>query len=196
VPKLTRPVRLPLMAAAGLALIILALAWLPGGLELSVTPVKGGGPLLVLPLEPGERFTLHYYHSVENAPIWEEHSLDKAGRIYIEEERYLKFGAGMGKMPGVGKMVTKGPYEAIVDMHMPTGDFVLRVGSAGVDHTILWRGTASNLSAVAPHQAVQFGGRPVSLLHRLMREIWPHPATPKKNGALNQGSVDVTRQPR
>lgn len=183
-PKLTRPVRLPLMAAAGLALIILALAWLPGGLELSVTPVKGGDPLLVLPLEPGERFTLHYYHSVENAPIWEEHSLDEAGRIYIEEERYLKFGAGMGKMPGVGKMVTKGPYEAIVDMHMPTGDFVLRVGSVGVDHTILWRGTASNLSAVAPHQAVQFVGRPVSLLHRLWRSLAPHPATPQYEGDI------------
>ncbi len=181
------PVRLPLLAAAGLALTILTLAWLPGGLELSVTPVKGGAPLVVLPLEPGERFTLHYYHSVENAPIWEEHSTDKSGRIYIEEERYLKFGAGMGKMPGVGKMVTKGPYEAIVDMHQPTGDFVLRVGSRGVDHTILWRGTATNLSARAPHQAVQFEARPVSLLHKLMRRVLPHPATPQKGGTKITG---------
>ena len=50
-----------------------------GGLELKIAPVKGGLPLLVLPMEPGERFTLHYYHSVENAPIWEEHSLDEKG---------------------------------------------------------------------------------------------------------------------
>jgi hypothetical protein len=152
---------------------------LSGGLELTVTPVKGGPPLLVLPLKPGERFTIRYYHSVENAPIWEEHSLDADGRIFIEAERYLKFGAGMGRMPGVGRMLRRGEYEVVEDMHMPTGDFVLRVGSPGVDHTIIWRGHSKNLSAVAPHAAVQFFGRPVSLGYRLWRRILPHPATPR-----------------
>ena len=172
--------RLPLMVAAGLTAAFFLIGWqLPGGLELTVTPVKGGPPLLVLPLQPGERFTLHYFHSVENAPIWEEHSLDAAGRIYIEEERYLKFGAGMGRMPGVGRLVQRGEYEVIEDMHMPTGDFVLRVGSPGVDHTVIWRGRRKNLSAVAPHTAVQFSGRPVSMLYRLWRRIKPHPATPQ-----------------
>ncbi len=168
-----------LMAAIGLAMLLLAAARiLPGGLELRITPVKGGPPLLVLPLEPGEHFTVHYYHSVENAPIWETHSLDPSGRIFIEEERYLKFGAGMGKMPGVGRMVTRGPYEVIEDMHMPTGDFVLRIGSGGVDHTIIWRGSRTNLSARAPHVAVQFSARRVSLLHYLWRHLFPHDATP------------------
>ena len=97
---------------------------LPGGLELCITPVEKAEPLLVLPLAPGEPFTLHYMHSVENAPIWETHRVDHKGRIYIEEERYLKFGAGMGHMPGVGRMVRRGPYEVIENMHMPTGDFV------------------------------------------------------------------------
>lgn len=165
--------------AAGLVLIGFALVLvIPDGLELRVVPVKGGAPLLILPLEPGERFTLHYYHSVENAPIWEEHSLDEKGRIYIEEERYLKFGAGMGRMPGVGRMVRRGPYEAIEDMHMPTGNFILRVGSPGVDHTVIWRGHSSNLSAVVPHVAVQFSARPVSFLYSLWRGVFPHPATP------------------
>jgi hypothetical protein len=165
--------------SAGLVILLVALAWfMPGNLELTVMPVQGGEPLLVLPLAPGERFTLHYYHSVENAPIWEEHSLDKAGTIYVEEERYLKFGAGMGRMPGVGKMVKQGPYEAIVNMHMPTGDFILRIGSRGVDHTIIWRGVPTNLSAVAPHRAVKFSARPVNLMYKLWRRVAPHPATP------------------
>ena len=172
--------RLPLMVAAGLAAVFFLASWrLPGGLELTVTPLKGGAPLLALPLQPGERFTLHYYHSVEKAPIWEEHSLDAAGRIFIEEERYFKFGAGMGRMPGVGRMVKQGDYEAIENMHMPTGDFVLRVGSPGVDHTVIWRGRRTNLSAVAPHAAVQFSARPVSLLYNLWRRMVPHPATPQ-----------------
>lgn len=176
---LTGKRRLPLMVAAGLIVAFLLVSWrLPGGLELIVTPIKGGPPLLAVPLQPGERFTIHYYHSVENTPIWEEHSLDATGRIFIEEERYLKFGAGMGRMPGVGRMVRRGEYEVIENMHMPTGDFVLRVGSRGVDHTVIWRGRSKNLSAVAPHVAVQFSARPVSLLYRLWRRLVPHPATP------------------
>jgi hypothetical protein len=167
------------IAGFGLALLLTAAALImPGGLELRITPIRGGAPLMVLPLEAGEPFTIHYYHSVENAPIWEVHSLDPSGRLFIEEERYLKFGAGMGKMPGVGHMVTRGPYEVIADMHMPTGNFVLRIGSVGVDHTILWRGTRTNLSALAPHAAVQFSARPVSLLYRFWTHAFPHDATP------------------
>lgn len=177
---MSRPFRIVIPAAVCLLILSLIVAGLsPGGLELTITPVKGGPPLLVLPLQPEERFTIHYYHSVENAPIWEVHALDKNGRIFIEEERYLKFGAGMGRMPGVGRMVYREPYEVIEDMHMPTGNFVLRIGSHGVDHTIIWRSTRTNLSAVAAHVAVQFSARPVSLLHRLQRQFSPDPATPK-----------------
>jgi hypothetical protein len=167
-------------AALGLVLAMLLAAGLKtGGLELRVDPVKGGDPLLVLPLEPDERFTIRYYHSVENAPIWETHSVDRQGRIFIEEERYLKFGAGMGRMPGVGRMVMRGPYEVIEDMHLPTGNFILRVGSPGVDHTVIWRGVETNLSAKAPHTAVRFSARPVSRLYRAWRRELPHAATPQ-----------------
>ena len=166
--------------AAVVALLIAggATQFSSGKIELCVTLVDTDRPLLLLPLNPGEPFTLHYYHSVENAPIWEVHTVDATGRIFIEEERYLKYGAGMGKMPGVGRMVRRGPYEAIVDMHMPTGDFVLRIGSPGVDHTVIWRGTRTNLSAIAPHRAVQFSGRPVSWAHALWRRWFPHQSTP------------------
>lgn len=168
-----------LFAVAGLAAVMLLVTWLlPGGLELRVTPVAGGAPLLVLPMKAGETFTIRYYHSVENAPIWETHSVDEKGRIYIEEERYLKFGAGMGRMPGVGHMVMRGPYETIENMHMPTGNFILRIGSPGVDHTVIWRGLEKNLSAIAPHRAVRFEAQPVSLLYHLWRCVFPHAATP------------------
>ncbi|MBW1782663.1 MAG: DUF1850 domain-containing protein [Deltaproteobacteria bacterium] len=180
------PVRSAVWGTTGVVLILILVAWrLPGGLELHITPVNQTSPLLVLPMNAGERFTVHYYHSVENAPIWEEHSVDEEGRIYIEEERYLKFGAGMGRMPGVGKMTRRGPYEVIEEMHLPTGNFVLRVGSPGVDHTIIWHGTRTNLSAVAPHEAVRFSARPVSLLHKMVRSLFPHSATPKGPASWN-----------
>ena len=180
---MTGPARWILLSIAGLVFFsVIGGILIPGDLELRVAPIADGKPLLVLPMAPSERFTIHYFHSVENAPIWETHSIDAQGRIYIEEEQYLKFGAGMGRMPGVGRMTMRGPYEVIEDMHMPTGNFVLRIGSRGVDHTVIWRGLRTNLSEVAPHVAVQFSARPVSLLHKLWREIRPHPATPGTQG--------------
>lgn len=169
---MTRSSSIILFCVLGLVVSLILTAWLtPGGQELQVTLVKEKKPVLVLPLKPGERFTIHYYHSVENAPIWEEHSMDETGKIYIEEERYEKFGAGMGKMPGVGRMVKRGIYEAITDMHMPTGDFILRVGSPGVDHTIIWRDQRYNLSDTMAHKAVKFSGKSRSMLYLIWRSL-------------------------
>ncbi len=162
-----------LIAVLGLVLSILLAAWLtPGGLELHITLVKENELVLALPLKPEERFTIHYYHSVENAPIWEVHSMDKTGTIFIEEERYEKFGAGMGKMPGVGRMVKQGIYEAIIDMHMPIGEFILRVGSPGVDHTLIWRDRRYNFSDAMAHKAILFSGKSRSMLYKIWHSIW------------------------
>jgi hypothetical protein len=159
--------RLTLAAGTVLLLGLFVGFRLPGGVALSLTPVRGGAPLAVIWLAPEETFTIRYNHSVEDAPIWERHSVDGQGRIFIEEERYLKFGAGMGKMPGIGRMVRRGPYEVIENMHMPTGNFVLRIGSVGVDHTLMWRDRQINLSARAPHMAVRFSAKPVSWINRI-----------------------------
>ena len=170
---MTRSSSIIIFCVLGLVLsLILTAFMIPGDLELRLTLVKEKKPVLVLPLKPEERFTIHYYHSVENAPIWETHSMDTKGRIYIEEERYEKFGAGMGKMPGVGRMVKQGIYEVITDMHMPTGDFILRVGSPGVNHTLIWRNRKFNLSDTLAHKAVMFSGKPRSLLYQAWRSLW------------------------
>ncbi|MCG8530806.1 MAG: DUF1850 domain-containing protein, partial [Desulfovibrionales bacterium] len=120
------------------SLCLLQLTWMEeSDMELRLTLAHEGRLYLALPLAPGERFTIHYYHSVENTPIWETHAMDTFGKIYIVEERYEKFGAGMGKMPGVGRMVRRGNYEVIEDMNMMVGDFILRVGRPEVGHTLI-----------------------------------------------------------
>jgi hypothetical protein len=63
-------------------------------------------------------------------------------------------------------------------MHYRLGAFVLRIGSPGVDHTLLWRGTATHLSAVAAGTAVRVSAHPVRLIYRMWRSLRPHPATP------------------
>jgi hypothetical protein len=166
---MTRPGIAAAIFVSGLVLLLIATARLiPETVALDITLAEDDTPVLTLPLVPAERFTLHYYHSVENAPIWEVHSMDASGMIFIEEERYEKFGAGMGKLPGVGRMVRKGAHEAIVDMHHPVGPFVLRVGSPGVAHTLVWRDRRFNMSERFPHQRVRFSGQPLTLYQRLM----------------------------
>lgn len=152
----------------------------PDGTELRIEPVTGGPPLLVAPLEVGEEFTLNYVHSVDRKPIWEVHSVDADGRIFVEEERFIMVGAGMGDLPGRGRWTGDGKTQALKGMHYEIGGFVLRVGSPGVDHTIIWRDTRTNLSAQAAGRAVSVYARPTSRLHRAWRRLSPHPATPQQ----------------
>ena len=142
---------------------------LPGGLELTVRPVGGGDALLVLPLEPGERFALRYLHSVDGTPVWEVHAADSAGTLYVEEERFELLGAGMGHWRGHGTLARRDGRTVIEGIHAPVGDFVLRVGSADVDHTILWRGRAFPLSRDSAGSAVRVSVRRLGLLESLWR---------------------------
>ncbi len=155
------------------------------GLELRIEPVAGGAPLLVAPLDEGEGFTLYYIHSVDKEPIWEVHSVDRSGNIFIEEERFVMVGAGMGDLPGRGHWVGHDGLQMIKGMHYLLGEFVLRIGSPGVDHTILWRDTQTNLSAIAAGTAVLVSARPVKRFYSIWRYWVPHAATPQS------GAVDV-----
>lgn len=172
----------PLCAFCLLCACVSIARLLPGGLELTIRPVDGGEPLVVAPLEPGERFTLHYIHSVDRAPVFEEHSVDRTGTIYVEEERFVMFGAGMGHWPGRGTLTTRGAWQVIEGIHAPVGQgpdgFVLRVGSAGVAHTLIWRGKRVNLSRMAPHRAVFVSARPLNGLAVLWRRLVPPPPLP------------------
>ena len=134
----------------------------------------------MVPLEPGEGFTLHYRHSVDGAPIWEEHSVDAAGNIYVEEERCVMFGAGMGHWPGRGRLTSRGGYQVIEGIHAATGNFILRVGSRDVGHAIIWRTGRMNLSALAAGRAVVVAARRVGLMRRLWRGLSPSAAQPAR----------------
>jgi hypothetical protein len=163
---------------AGLIFVSIPTAWLlPWGLELCLTPVKGETPLLVYPMRPHERFTLHYFHSVNHKPIWEVHSVDEEGCIYMEEERFVSFNAGMGHWQGHGRLTLRGPYQVIEGIHERLGRFVLRVGSPGVDHTILWRGLRTNLSRLAAGQALTVEAERVSLLEHLRHRLFSNVMT-------------------
>lgn len=155
----------------------------PTGLELRIEPVAAGAPLLVAPLVYEEGFTLHYIHSVDREPVWEVHSVDRSGQIFVEEEIFVMVGAGMGDLPGRGRWTEREGLQVIEDMHHPIGEFVLRIGSPGVDHTLIWRDTQTNLSAMAAGSAVRIFARPVKRYYSIWRRLVPHAATPQSGAA-------------
>ncbi|SMC19667.1 protein of unknown function [Desulfacinum hydrothermale DSM 13146] len=102
--------------------------------------------LLELPLRAHETFTIRYIHSVDHTPVFEVFELDRRGRLAIRETYFKMFGAGMGHWQGRGYVDFDGTWTWIRDIHQTLGRFILRVGSPGVDHTVLYRGREYNLS--------------------------------------------------
>jgi len=155
--------RRALLAGVCLLMASATLAWrLPAGLRLVIGP-PGGEPLWLLPVEPGERVTLTYIHSVDGTPIWEEHSVGSDGALFVEEERFVMFGAGMGHWPGHGRLVKRGPYQVIEGIHRRLEEIVLRVGPPGVDHAILWRGRRFDLTRRAAGERILIAVRRAGL---------------------------------
>jgi len=158
---------------AGLIIIvfIIILQILPESFQLTIIPKSGGAPLLAVPIQPGESFTLHYYHSVNGCPIWEKHNIDNRGKIHIQEERFIAFAAGMGHWPGHGHLTRKGTYQVIENINKPIGNFILRVADEKQKHTIIWRGKSLNLSRMAAGQAVVVSINSTNALKRLWRNF-------------------------
>ncbi|KIX16025.1 DUF1850 domain-containing protein [Dethiosulfatarculus sandiegensis] len=186
-----KPARLTIKALCltGLALLV---AWLlPSEQLLVVTRLSDQNPILEAPLKGEMGFTLYYHHSVNGMPIWEVHSVDKEGRIFIEEERFVSFNAGMGHWQGHGTHVNKDGFQSLVGIHKPTGDFVLRVGSPKVGHTVIVGPKRTNLSLLAPGQAVQFSIRPMSFLEKTWRKFLPNSETFAPGAANDRSSRNL-----
>jgi hypothetical protein len=99
----------------------------------------------------------------------------------------------MGHWQGHGRHVKKNGLQSLVGIHKPTGDFVLRVGSPKVGHTVLVGLDRTNLSLLTPGQAVRFSIRPMSFLEKTWRKFLPNPE-PFSPGAANDPSTKQRRK--
>jgi len=172
-----RPARIILLCAAGLGFFgWLVGSWAPGGLELRLSSIKDGRIDIRYPLQPGERFVLQYFHSVNHMPVWEVLYADREGTLYIEETRFISFNAGMGHWPGHGNHVKRGNFQVLENIHKPLPRFILRVGNPGVDHTLTWRGRSTNLSNLAPGLALEVKAHRISLLRGLLLSFSTRPS--------------------
>ncbi len=149
------------------AAVLLAAAMLAAPTySLDLTYFDSGEPLLSVPLEKGERFNIHYMHSVDISPVVEVFALGKDGSLMLEESRFRMFGAGFDHWRGHGELIGDNGWERIVNIDQPLESFILRVGQKGVDHTLAYRGREINLTEVAAGKRVTISVRRESRLER------------------------------
>lgn len=118
--------------------------------NLVVRDFDSGKIILSLKVKSGDLFTIRYIHSVDKKPIFEQFRLDPGRGLVLEKTWFRMFGAGLGHWPGHGQLTQKDGWITIDKIDYTLGSFVLRIGSPGVDHTILYRQQKINLSALAP----------------------------------------------
>ncbi len=123
--------------------------------HLAVTDYDTGKTLVSFSVRYGGRFTIRYIHSVDLSPVFETFRVDREKGIILEETRFRMFGAGMGHWEGRGDIVQDGKWIKIVRMNQPLGSFILRIGSKGVDHTIITADRTVNLSNIAAGRRVE-----------------------------------------
>jgi len=139
-----RPALVLLIAGAGLLLA----SWPVPGVELWAA----GRPVAWLALKEGERLELTWVHSVSGIPVREVFRY-QGGTLYFEETHNPWFAAGLGEVPGRGRVVAEaGHAVAVVGIHEPALGFVFRLGAPEIDHTLWYRGRPYRLSRCHPHE--------------------------------------------
>ncbi len=128
------------------------------GLLLVSLPVPGmllrvdGRPVAWLPLRQGESLSLTWVHSVSGIRVREVFRY-QGGRLLFAETHNPWFAAGLGEVPGRGRVVAEaGHAVAIVGIDEPAWGMVFRLGAPGIDHTLWYRGRPLRLSRCFPHR--------------------------------------------
>jgi hypothetical protein len=163
--------------AATMVAVLVLLSSRPGGnLRLVVRLVESDAPLVAMPIAAGERFTLRYIHSVDRQPVWDEHSVDRDGHIYVAEERFVMLGAGMGHWPGHGTLGLRDSVQVIEGIDRRLDDLVVRVGDRQAGQTLSCRDRTVALADLAPGRALSITIERVGVLARLRQALERRPA--------------------
>jgi len=132
-----------------ITLLIIPTPWLV------IEDIKAGREILTIPLVWRERFEICYTHSVDRKPVCEVFSLQRGKGIVLHETYFKMFGAGMGHWEGHGYVIGEGKWIKIKAIDKPIGNFLLRIGSRGVDHTLFASGQTINLTKKAEGRLVE-----------------------------------------
>ena len=141
-------------AGAGLALALTPFAALASMLEVRDAQ---GAALLSWPMAEGERWCLHWNHSVAGFLVRDCFATID-GRMMLERSHQPDFAAGLGHIPGRGEMLSaaEGGYwiEAINEF-IPHNCLPLRVGAGAVNHRLVSDDREQSLTEIAEGQSVR-----------------------------------------
>ena len=118
---------------------------------------EAGRPLLEIDLGTDPGFIMHWNHSVTGILVSDYFRIE-GERLLLGQSHTPAFDAGLGHIPGRGQLESDGAdgyWIRGIDEPMPGNAFVLRVGSAAVDHRIEHGGTIHSLSALAAGRRVR-----------------------------------------
>ena len=115
---------------------------------LRVESLEKGKVLLDLPVQPGDRFSIHYIHSSDKTPIQDIFEVGEKGEMILIEENYLWYGAGLECMNWEGATVTMENKKTRVHLKRHFTSLLLRVGRIA-DHSLNLYGKAIPLKEIA-----------------------------------------------
>ena len=137
------------------ALLLSALA-LPVHAETLVALRDSGERIARFDVPDGTEWCVLWYHSVEGFEVSDCYE-NRGGRMVLVWSHLPDFAAGLGHIPGRGRQVSDGQGGYLIlgiDEPVPGNAYVLRPGSAAVDHRLAVGDTQISLSAVAARERV------------------------------------------
>jgi len=114
---------LTLLVVAGLV----TMQWAGAGWVL-VLFTPEGRILQAYPLPKAGNFQIAYTHSVNHFPIVEWFEVETDGAIYVVQEDFTAFGAGIGQVDNEGHLVVEDGWMKLKNLHRYVGVIRLRVG--------------------------------------------------------------------
>lgn len=148
-------------AALAGGVLAACLATAAGAATLAVL-AEDGAEIARLEVPEGGRWCLHWHHSVAGFPVADCFRND-GGRMVLSDTRMADVAAGLGEVPGRGRMVAEpgGGYRIEgIDMPVPGDALPLRVGGPAVDHRLRAGAREIPLTALAAHRRVTIVLRP------------------------------------
>lgn len=121
-----------------------------------VATLEDGSEIARLPVADGTGWCVLWHHSVQGFEVADCYE-NREGRMILVRSRQPDFAAGLGHIPGRGRQVSDGQggyWIMDIDEAVPGNAYVLRPGSARVDHRLQVGDTIVSLSAVAARARV------------------------------------------
>src|SRR5512143_3320617 len=89
---------------------------------------RNGEVLIEIPVREGDRFFLAYIHSSDHTPVRDTFLIEREGRLFLIEEAYLWYGAGLEFQRHEGLKVMSDEKWTRIQLHRSLPDFRIRVG--------------------------------------------------------------------